>query len=352
MARKSEWGELRGEWVEYNTLAKALRELTDEHGLSVRRVAERMPGYGKSSVSANLNGERCPDWPFIEAFVKACTGGDDHGRQIHLNAIKPLWEAASASKQPLTPAQSPGDLQFANERSAGLPAAAPADALDTGNQPDISVPDPSTAIGPDAGQPVSRSWRPPKRPMIVLLIALTGAAATAVVMGAVELHGHTFTLGPETSPPIGYGGVARIHSANGLAIDDVQTHTQAGNYPRAAQPNATDSQRWAIWFGTRAGLPDERQALIETYRTDGVAKFAQGAVIDHSPTGTTTLTVNERSPSQRWTFHPADGNWYLITDDQQTCLTAVQGGAPLQVRTCDGGPGQRWKLTDITNGRV
>ncbi|MQY02071.1 hypothetical protein ACRB68_00980 [Actinomadura sp. RB68] len=98
----AKWRPLDGEHLEPRILAEFLRTVADQHRQSLRNLAERIP-YGRSTISDNLSGRRCPDWKFIEAFMRGCVPGDQHAQRTLSDRARPLWEAASRAPDQLTP---------------------------------------------------------------------------------------------------------------------------------------------------------------------------------------------------------------------------------------------------------
>lgn len=105
----------------------------------------------------------------------------------------------------------------------------------------------------------------------------------------------------------------------------------------------------AFWYGGQFNT-DPKAVVLEAHSTNGKSAPSQGSVIDLQPSGSAFVAQVNYSSTQFWTFHEASSAWYQIANHQQLCLTAVQVDVPLQVRTCDGGVGQRWKVADITDG--
>ncbi|GAA4931484.1 DNA-binding beta-propeller fold protein YncE [Nonomuraea thailandensis] len=89
----AKWGPLRGRYVQTRELAMTLRAIADQQRQSVRGLAEKIP-YGRSVISAHLNGARRPEWAFVEAFLAACAGRDGQALQLLRAKVRPLWEAA------------------------------------------------------------------------------------------------------------------------------------------------------------------------------------------------------------------------------------------------------------------
>ncbi|SPL95816.1 High-affnity carbon uptake protein Hat/HatR [[Actinomadura] parvosata subsp. kistnae] len=89
----AKWGPLRGQYVQTRELAMTLRAIADQQRQSVRGLAEKIP-YGRSVISAHLNGARRPEWAFVEAFLAACAGRDEQALQLLRAKVRPLWEAA------------------------------------------------------------------------------------------------------------------------------------------------------------------------------------------------------------------------------------------------------------------
>lgn len=216
------------------------------------------------------------------------------------------------------------------------------------------------ALSPGAPEesvtPISRLstvLKPGYRPRL-----LFGAGAVGVVIAITAAAvfygggGHKFTLGPEVPPVTGYGGTSVLLSANGYAIQNTPSTTQAGDLPLAERPNAQDSQRWVFWYGGNQHNDDPDATIVETFATDGKSTNGQGTVIERDPSGSTHLTHVAYNSNQFWYFHKAQNSWYQITNAQHLCLTVIQADAPLQLRTCNGDPDQRWEFTSIRKGRA
>jgi Helix-turn-helix domain len=77
--------------------AAELRRLHREAGKPTYRELQRRTGYGRTVLSAALNGSRLPTWPVAEALVTAL-GGDPA-------AVKSRWAAAAP---PAPAAEAPG----------------------------------------------------------------------------------------------------------------------------------------------------------------------------------------------------------------------------------------------------
>lgn len=91
---------LRGEYAEVRNLADALRAIADSRGLAVRDIALRVP-YGRTAISASLNGERRPTWAFVTDFLRACTNGDRQAMACYERRVRPMWEAAAPGRASL-----------------------------------------------------------------------------------------------------------------------------------------------------------------------------------------------------------------------------------------------------------
>ena len=87
------WQPLRGDSVEVQELAAALRAMADDSGMSLRSLEHTMP-YSRSTISDYLSGHRRPDWVFIQNFVNSCFKQDPHARDLLLRRLRSLWEAA------------------------------------------------------------------------------------------------------------------------------------------------------------------------------------------------------------------------------------------------------------------
>jgi transcriptional regulator with XRE-family HTH domain len=103
------WGELYGDEAG-RALAQALRDTAERFGMSLRRLESAMP-YSRTMISGWLNGRRRPDWAFVQHFIAACTGPDQHAVELLHARIRPLWEAADPARPDLLgrPRDEPGD---------------------------------------------------------------------------------------------------------------------------------------------------------------------------------------------------------------------------------------------------
>ena len=188
---------------------------------------------------------------------------------------------------------------------------------------------------------------PPSRRIwtIGLAVLITTGGTIAAVLATTNRGGTPGeTIGPEVAPPVLYGHAARIHSASGPAIEERLHPDQAGDTAISAAPDDIAAQRWTFWYGSNQGGPDSHAVVLETDRTVRQGVNGGGAVLAAATNGTVGVEPINRSPAQFWIFHQAENRWYTITN-QDRCLTAVQHDSPLQVRTCDGTPEQRWKVT-------
>src|SRR5690349_22199481 len=98
--------------------ATELRRLHREAGKPTYRELQRRTGYGRTVLSAALNGSRLPTWPVAEALVTAL-GGDP-------GSFKSRWAAASPSPPAASPspaAPTPRRWAFAAAAAAVLIAA-------------------------------------------------------------------------------------------------------------------------------------------------------------------------------------------------------------------------------------
>jgi hypothetical protein len=74
-----------------------LRDIATGRGVTLRDLEARMP-YGRSAISEYINGEQRPPWKFVSAFLDACLGDDQHGRETLERKVRPLWEAAAPDR--------------------------------------------------------------------------------------------------------------------------------------------------------------------------------------------------------------------------------------------------------------
>jgi hypothetical protein len=104
--------------VETRELARFLRNVVDQHGQSLRRL-ERPTNFAKTSISERLSGAERPEWEFVEALIKACTGNDQAAADQLLQQARRKWEAAHPSRvRPLedgAPDPSGADAPGAND---------------------------------------------------------------------------------------------------------------------------------------------------------------------------------------------------------------------------------------------
>ena len=76
-------------------LAQALRQLRDQSGMTLRKLAARS-GYSPATLSMAESGRRFPSWEVLAAFVQSC--GADPGEW------RPLWRSAAQSEDTGQPA--------------------------------------------------------------------------------------------------------------------------------------------------------------------------------------------------------------------------------------------------------
>lgn len=98
--------------------------------------------------------------------------------------------------------------------------------------------------------------------------AVSASSNGSTSVGPVTATSTTPTeLGPEVPPPTGYGQVARLLSANGFAIEERPTATQAGVLAVAAHPTSANSQRWPSGMEASSTLTQRRWCSRPTVRT-------------------------------------------------------------------------------------
>ena len=334
------WGALRGDHPGINSLVSALRDLIQASGLTLRSLP--VP-YGKSSISDKLSGRVPVPWELVEAVVLACAaaqGMNESSRDQHLRKFRALWEWAEDPKS-AGPAYPPSSV---SPKSGTVPVSEQPDAT----LPQAAAPDSASSVRSQATDAGNRFKQLPggRWVVAVLAIAAIGAATTITVMSLSPRP----VLGPEVSPPFGNSQFITLLSASGFAAQDQPSSGQTGELVVAAVPTTTDSQRWAGWYEGQPNQSDPKSVVFQTYGSDGVSAAGQGSVIDFASSGIVLVDKVVYSPTQFWTFHQTSGSWYQIVDSQSLCLTAVQAGAPLQLRSCDGSNGQRWRVTDLTEG--
>ncbi|MBH1937937.1 RICIN domain-containing protein [Streptomyces sp. AV19] len=123
---------------------------------------------------------------------------------------------------------------------------------------------------------------------------------------------------------------------DGLVADLDSASTNSGTRIKALGRNGHDAQRWALWEKPNG------QWLIET-------KLGGGMVVDHNPNTHRAHLIKSQdgNANQLWRLHEGAVGWYrVISAADGGCLTAVNGGADLEVRRCEESAGQWWKLTD------
>ncbi|WP_371657244.1 MULTISPECIES: helix-turn-helix domain-containing protein [unclassified Streptomyces] len=94
------WRPLRAQTHQAAELATFLRALMDEHGITVRALAEATR-WGKSTISDNLDG-RVPSKQFVTGLVQAVVR-EPRKRDIDLKQAWALWEAADKPPAPPSP---------------------------------------------------------------------------------------------------------------------------------------------------------------------------------------------------------------------------------------------------------
>jgi transcriptional regulator with XRE-family HTH domain len=106
-------------------LARRLRELRDQSGLTMRQVAAKS-GYSQATLSTAESGRRTPTWEVTEAFAQSCGADAREWRQ--------LWEMAARSA-PSEPDARAADIEAAphpGDTASPAPAAQD-DIVDTGD---------------------------------------------------------------------------------------------------------------------------------------------------------------------------------------------------------------------------
>lgn len=102
------WKPVRGDHEETRELARWLRAVKARSGLTLRDLEQRTR-YGRDSISRRINGERRPDWDFVEAFVHACSATDLKARPLLIDEARRLWQAADPVRTRLPAPGAPKD---------------------------------------------------------------------------------------------------------------------------------------------------------------------------------------------------------------------------------------------------
>lgn len=100
------WGALKGEHVEARTLAGSLRDLVGATGMSLVKLAGKIP-YSKSTISAHLSGENRPPWEFVYKLVQTCAPNDERTRDSLITKFRESWEQADPARATLFPLHDP-----------------------------------------------------------------------------------------------------------------------------------------------------------------------------------------------------------------------------------------------------